>query len=94
MTTEIAGNDTCFSVNIVINNSGFRIELGLFILAIMHAVLTVLLTSTMCADEYISNYSANKHNANATSNAYGNGSPYRSDSRNNPYGEGLEMHGE
>ena len=50
------------------------------------AALCALLASTAAADEYIGNYSANKHNANSTSNPYGAGSPYNANSINNPYG--------
>ena len=58
------------------------------------AALTALLAIPSVAQEYIGNYSANKNNPNSTSNPYGAGSAYKSDSPNNPYGEGLEMHGE
>jgi len=49
-------------------------------------MLTVLVASATWADEYLGNYSANKHNSNSTSNPYGAGSPYNANSINNPYG--------
>jgi hypothetical protein len=53
------------------------------------AVLIVLLATTAVADEYLGNYSANKHDPNSTANPNGAGSPYNSNSINNangPYG--------
>jgi hypothetical protein len=50
------------------------------------AALMALLATTAVADEYIGNYSANKYNANSTSNPNGAGSPYNANSINNPNG--------
>ena len=58
------------------------------------AALTALLAIPAGAEEYIGNYSANKNDPNSTSNPNGAGSPYKSDSPNNPYGKGLEIYGE
>jgi hypothetical protein len=54
--------------------------------AALCALLTTLSSATAVADEYLGNYSANKHNSNSTSNPYGAGSPYNSNSINNPNG--------
>lgn len=51
------------------------------------AVLSALLATSAVADEYLGNYSANKHNPNSTSNPYGAGSPYNANSINNSNGE-------
>jgi len=45
-----------------------------------------LLATTSMAEEYIGNYSANKYNANSTSNPNGAGSPYNANSINNSNG--------
>ena len=49
-------------------------------------LLTVLLCPTAWPDEYLGNYSANKNNANSTSNPNGAGSPYNANSINNANG--------
>jgi hypothetical protein len=51
------------------------------------AALCALLATTAVADEYIGNYSANKNNANSTSNPHGAGSPYDANSINNKHGK-------
>jgi hypothetical protein len=76
---------------------------------IIFLILAAGIASSATADEYLGNYSANKHNSNSTSNPhgagsphsadsinnpYGAGSPYRNDSPSNPYGEGLEIYGD
>jgi hypothetical protein len=65
----------------------------------MKRILNVLIGSLLLdpaawADEYLGNYSANKHSPNSTSNPNGAGSPYKRDSPTNPYGEGLEIYGQ
>jgi hypothetical protein len=50
------------------------------------AALITLLATNAWAEEYLGNYSANKHNPNSTSNPYGAGSPNNANSINNPNG--------
>lgn len=55
-------------------------------LIIPTGILAALITQTALSDEYLGNYSANKSNANSTSNPHGAGSPYNANSINNPNG--------
>jgi hypothetical protein len=49
-------------------------------------IVSLLFAPATWAEEYIGNYSANKNNANSTSNPYGAGSPHNANSINNPNG--------
>jgi len=57
--------------------------------------IAVLLCSPAQAGERLGRYSANPYGADSTANPYSRaGSPYRSESPSNTYGEGLEIIGD
>lgn len=53
--------------------------------ATMTCIIAFAMSGAACA-EYLDSYSSNRYAPNSTSNPYGAGSPYNSDSINNRYG--------
>ena len=73
-------------------------------------LLSLFVSTTALAGEYLGQLSENPYDPDSTGNAYGQhgseysadsinnpygaGNPYRADSPNNPYGQGLSIYGD
>lgn len=61
------------------------------ILLVWVVLVTMVISGSAAADQYLGQLSNNPYDAESTSNPYGRyGSPYSPDSINNPYGAGSQ----